>query len=341
MVEQLQSRQDLLQSAWAGRDRTITELRRLLEQLEPGASHHEVTEVIQALDASRSADEIGASPVLLRWLPNLLPGKRNAFDSTSTASQIPLRIQRLAMATQQSRLARRLWLYPLVLLVAMASVFVFFCLAIIPTIRDFFMDFGLQLPASTQLLFDFSLFLQSYPWWMFAAILAMVTVLGMVVIFWPQWLLGYHGPLDRAMESLMGGRTASKIEFWYELADLISAGVQPDFALRYSLQRQSAGPTSLSRELTSVQVQRSLAKLPACFHNVVEVDDESGWKVNRVDVDGLRDWAVIHENRLLRLKSQRWLAVASFLLKVTAGFMVGYLVTAIYGPITQLISGLT
>jgi type II secretory pathway component PulF len=77
--------------------------------------------------------------------------------------------QYVSQARQLVEIRRRVTLamgYPLILLTASAAIFVLFLALIVPTFREIFGDFGVELPAVTGLLLAASRLVTEYSWWL-------------------------------------------------------------------------------------------------------------------------------------------------------------------------------
>jgi type II secretory pathway component PulF len=288
----------------------------------------------------RSAGDIIQSPVLLRWLPSLLPRPEDqAAAGEPGLSRIPIRAGRLALATGQRRQLRQLWVSPLMLLIGLVVVFAFFCVVVVPPLQDFFTECGLEISRSTKVVFLVSQWVNSMPIWLLVAIgVSLLTSLA-ILSCPPTWIAGWLGPVDALIQRGTVTRQVPQASLAHDLADLISAGVESQAAQDFAIERFLYGNTSFATEFSPGDRLRGIGMMPAPLRQLVGMESDHELKLS--DAGLLRAWANIYDNRILHVTTRRLVNVVRGFMHLLFGWVVLVMVVAIYGPIVQLIQGLT
>ncbi len=105
-----------------------------------------IRQLAEALSATpKTSTDLRRSKVAIGWLPLLVTG----FNSESSTRRLSELISYASQESQNRSQRRRLFAYPLAVLILSFVVLTFLSVTIVPIFGDMFEDFGLQLPTPT------------------------------------------------------------------------------------------------------------------------------------------------------------------------------------------------
>ena len=308
-------------------------LRAYSQELPAGKRRNRLQKIADQLEQGHGPSiEPDGGPIDEEWIQLRIMGALS-HDANQISSEIIDEFQR--EDDLRGRFAAAI-AYPLVMLAASAAVLLFITLLIIPVFREMFLDFGLQLPAVTYVIFGISNAVENY-WW---AILIPAVLLAAFSFFNSKFR---NGIIQRIPVVGSTMRLADQARFFRYLANLIEAEIPIAEALRIS--GQNIGQTNLRRDAdrfaaemdsgnTSFHPPSAFRHLPRTVIHALQLQDNS-----RAGAQLLRELSRMYDqktqNRLTWIPS---LIEPVFI--VLLGTIVGFYVVALFLPLIKLIDGL-
>ncbi len=176
----------------------------------------------QIIGGGNLADALSKYPAIF---PPIYTALVRAGESSGTLDQVLNRLAETLESQQEFRgKVKGAMIYPIIILIGMFGVVMVMMTVVVPKLTDLYKDFGVSLPASTQILIFFSSFFVRF-WW-----LMIVGAFGGFVLFkkWRQTAVGQFAVDSLMLRIPLFGDLQKKIilvEFTRTLAMLISSGI--------------------------------------------------------------------------------------------------------------------
>lgn len=329
-------RDQLVSLAWKHREESIAAMERLAKELPVGITQRVIAELLGQWKQCNIESDIQQYPRLLEWITCFVdPGAPQARQRTHRM------LHRHAMNHQRLRQVRQWFGYPIILVFVFSAVLLFFCFFVVPEFDRMFLEFGLNLPPTTEFLVTVSRRLQQLG-------VVAVGVGGLVLLglAWglKRWCSGTHE--DRLRRTNFFSRFASasrSINAFHDLKDFHEIGLKESEAIALTWDRLE-GRFYHATDATHWRIATSYERLgfPTPLRGLLAVeggqDDAARWSMKS---DLAYSWAMIHENRMANRSQRHWMILFDVCLKSAIGIAIGFLVHALFGPLVSLISGLT
>ncbi len=329
--------EDYFDSVIERRDQLIPVLAVLTDAIPRGTARQEIQQLSKLLKNAKSGSDLSSSPRAIRWLPLLLTGL-----TEEAATQRLSELMTIAARDSQNRSDRRRTLvYPTMILLLTSGFISLLCGFIVPSFREIFEDFGIQLPASTRLLIGISRLFTDQ-------LASTMTTLGIVAIIlliarriWIQFALS-----NRVLGRLVAGSVANvttMASLINQLADLLSLGVPLPDALRlagkgceHKFFQEAAEDLARSAQNPSQSLQSSKAahKLPGNLIHALTAGSDG-----TPHLPLLHELGAMYSDHAAHRTNWSTGAVAQLSI-VLAGLTVGFVAIALLAPLLSLIQGL-
>jgi type IV pilus assembly protein PilC len=316
----------------------VPALTALADEMPSGRGRREIRLLADALRNAKTSTDLRRSKVAIAWLPLLVTG----FNSESGTRRLSELISYASQESQNRSQRRRLFAYPMAVLVLAFAVLTFLSVAIVPIFGDMFDDFGLQLPRPTlavifladQIRFDALRFVISL-------LLIVATCYGLARL-WNHFAL-----TTRLLGSITAGNTANlsaMSSLTSQLAELLSIDVSLPDALWIAGQSCQHYHFKKVAEQLARHAHGSLAPLresPVAHNlpaNVIRaLEAGPGGKPN---LALLRELSVIYGDRANERVDWSSGAIAQFAI-IFLGITVGFVVIALFSPLVSLVTSLS
>lgn len=302
----------------SARGRRQAELRQIADRLASG-------------DEAAVLADISKTPVA--W-GTLLAATADADSEQSLFQRFVDRERPVATLRRSRQLAA---LYPLA--IATLCLVILWPLAnfVLPTFRDIFNDFNLELPGLTSLVLGIGQFLQSG-----GVVVLFVTVVAILLIGWAlwRWLPELIGPLLDPLLWISRGGALGMARLTTNTADLLEAGLPLDNAVQLAGEHVYGTPNNpaatFAPRLTSEPLRAAIAKQPTnSFDYALATPIDANSRIHL-----LRELSACHRERTSTATSLAAGGAGPFTILIV-GLLVGAVVLALYLPLIRLIEGLT
>ena len=236
----------------------------------------------------------------------------------------------------------RALVYPLFVLLAALGVVVFLCIAVVPTFKSTFDEFGLDLPALTLGIIRFSEMILHLPIRLGLAVLAGGATLYLLFRLVGAW--GLPGRMWNALATGNSRQVTAAARFSRRLAEALDAGLTLPTALRLAGRAEGRGTTRHSAlKLADDMAQKHFnlrespwaRRLPATVVHALQAGHDG-----RPSIPLLRQLAELYTARVRERCDWSTGFIAQFAI-VVMGLAVGSVVLAILLPLVQMINNLT
>lgn len=267
------------------------------------------------IDALRHDDERRALAAAASEPDAWAPLLASAVPGSEADESVFARFVRRDQRTQQQKQYRSLaFAYPAFVCLLLLLVMWPIATLIVPTFRDIYQDFGLELPASTLLLLAIGSFF-SHGGGVLLSVLALVGVA--VVVTWPRWGPAWLSTLAARLNIELRQGVASAGQLARDSADLLEAQLPIQEAMRY------AGSSMNDRSIRPATAYAVRSDLPA---------------ESRVSL--LRDLSACYTENSVKRAS--WVTgTVGPAATILIGIVIGFTVIALFAPLIQLVQALT
>lgn len=312
-------------------------LRALVSELPAGRAKREIEQLIEEVSRAGSGTELRQSENAIRWLPLLASG----FSADTTTRRLS---DLIAYATRDLQIRserRRLFAYPVFVMLVVMTVFGLLCLLVVPVFDNMFTEFGLRLPAPTRVLIGFARQFREHPIQTLMTICGIAGAIYLAVRLWTHFaittrLFGFASGGNTSNVSTMSSLTG-------QLAELLQVGVStPDaiwiaghgcdhYYFKKASEQLARDAFSQARPLGQSRVARSF---PANLIHALDVNQ------GRPNIPLLRELSELYAQRVNRRVDWSTGAMVQISI-VLLGAAVAFLVIALFAPLLTLISGLS
>ncbi len=206
------------------RDVLVPALSAFAEEMPRGRSRRQLRKLVANLREGASVEELcGSDDPITTWLP-LLSGRgrpqRMLSDLFVEASR-----------ENENRTQRvRVLLYPSFVFLAALIVFIFLCIAVVPTFKNIFRDFGFELPSLTVGVIELSDMIVQHPVELVLGVLAGAVTLYLLFRLFSAW--GLFGRVWNVLATGNSRQVTATAQFTRRLAEALEAGMALPTALR-------------------------------------------------------------------------------------------------------------
>lgn len=322
-VEQMLQQRDVLAPA----------LTAFAEELPPGQTRRELSERVDQLRGGITAEEIcHTDEQAARWLPLL--GFRNSSPQSLTTL-----FEEAAGESESRNQWTHALVYPAIILVASVLIFLFLCVAVVPTFTEMYHDFGLRLPKATQLLVNISETVLHHP----IALLMIGIALCLVgyLLFGLLRLWGLPGRVWSALTSGSSRQVSAMARLTRRLAEALEAGIELPLAFRLAAKHEPHRTTrELAMQLGEAEAssksnqESTLVRLPTTVRYALTANQ------------GMPSTALLKQIsrgyvERVAARSSLVAGFASQLGIVAIGGVVGFVVIALFWPLVSLVDALS
>lgn len=314
-----------------------------LQQCKPSGNRNKLERLSNALKTERNLLTWTTDPFLTSMLPNVI-----RFDRLSQLSSDDINdlTATLNLATKRKPLAWNLLVYPLFLMLVTLVFLILIGIFVIPVFGEMYRDFGLRLPAATEILITFSETLNRQPIMVAFAIVAL-GVFATVMIALAGYLLEHLQILTIVgMWTAGNRRNMESLSRWSSvLAELLNIGFELPQALKIAA-TASESPllSNLSAKLANlVQNTRaplSCAMVQSTITGLPPTVVQALFGSMTPSIPLLRQIAQISRLRV----EARVDRVGGFIGPITIvfiGLIVGFIVMALFMPLVSLVTSLS
>lgn len=319
------------------RETLVPALRALASELPMGRAKSEILQLMAEVTDAQNGAELRTSENAVRWLPLLASG----FATTTTSRRLSDLIAYATRDLQNRSERRRLFAYPIILMLIALIVLGLLCLLVVPVFDNMFTEFGLQLPTPTQWIIDFTRAIQGHPLRMLFYFASAAAAFYFVIRLWTRYSLttrsfGFATAGNSSSVSAMSSLTG-------QLAELLQIGVTLPDALwiagngceNYHFKKASE---QLARDAYAGSQPLSHSRVaPAFPANVIHALEVDGGQPN---TELLRELSTLYGERVQRRVDWSTGAMAQFSI-ILLGIAVGFLVIALFLPLVSLITALS
>ena len=320
----------------ADRERIVPALTALAEELPRGRTRSKLLKLVAKLQAGDSAEQLrGATDLAAYWLPLL---NSNVGGHQQWNSLLEDSYQESENWGQRLRALT----YPMLVVLMALAVFLFLSVVVVPTFRDIFDDFELDLPQLTIWTLNISNMVTSHP---------IIVPLGLVagcVLVWVicRWLLSTR-LLVRVWDGLTAGSSrhvTTMAQFTRRLSSALAVGLSVPAALRLAGQSESNRETrrvalalaeEADRGIGDLTLSRWARRLPATVIHALQAGPEQ-----QPSIPLLQQLSDHYSERV----RSRWDWSTGFIAQFAIlgiGIAVGVVVLSLLMPLVDLINGLT
>ncbi len=344
--EQLMEEQfaeERLQQTLQQKEALVPRLEAFADELPPSRWRQQLVSLTAAIKRGVPSEQLVAR--YPEWAPLLASGVSSA-PGHDAVGDLMIRL------TDHHDSRMRLWkavTYPLALLAMAFAVLVAIGWTVMPMFEEIFSDFGLRLPAPTQLLVWFSQQLNDHALRFWLVIAFCVGVVAFLAWLWIE------GIFTRSARPLAGQRAVELAAFTGRLAAELEAGVSLDRALRilgrgHASYRGRLANTLLHNLLTQTEPEPGLLPPNVAyamgFNGVAAGTQHLEDSAHAVATTRSPNAAMLRQLSQLYChhqwdRDERWYAVLSAFAVILVGMMVGYIVIALFMPLVSLVSGLS
>jgi len=266
----------------AGNEAAIAEHLRNLAAVLPQTIKHRVTRVIRQLDRIHKHGGVSEEKTkqkalvdrdLLAIVSPLLERARDDESVNATAeshllSDLQIGVGRLARCSTERTSITGLFVYPGLLLVGVIGVMLLFSQMVLPNFRAVLIEFGIELPLATKIMFSIGDFLQTA--WPLALFVAFLATLPMIVEFCRT--MGWATSVVQWVEDKLSSKRSAMASWARHTALLLESGVQQDAAITTSMSaakrwvRSGAWPWKFGLVERALQLNDNSAKIALLNH---------------------------------------------------------------------------
>ncbi|TWU32986.1 type II secretion system F family protein [Novipirellula artificiosorum] len=320
------------------RQSLVPALLALADEVPSGSSRRELQALAKRLEGGTTVAELVQDPSTLAWLPHLA----SVASGEKVSATLSDAIRHAAEETQLRTQRQRVWVYPITVIVLAFLVLTAISVMIVPSFRSMFEEFGIRLPASTQLLLWISSQLSDAPLVTLVGMAAASAITYFAVRVWNHYalssgLLGFFFVGNSSSVRAMASMTAM-------LADMFDLGASTDEAFRFAgdqcghryyrtLSYRLANHCQTTHDPIS---DATWAKqLPA---NVIHAINAG--PCGEPSVPLLRELSAMYRERLAYRAA--WTGgFASHLATLVVGLVVFFVIISLFAPLVSLVSGLS
>lgn len=292
----------------------------------------------QIIGGANLADSLGKYPSIF---PPIYIALIRAGESSGTLDQVLTRLaDTLAAQREFASKVKGAMIYPVIIVIGMLGVMMVMMTVVIPKLTDLYKDFGIDLPASTQMLINLSSFFVHY-WWLVAATI----VVGSIAF--SKWSKTPVGELivdtAKLRIPLLGDlqKKVLLVEFTRTLAMLITSGIHILNGL--TILRDSLGNVLYRNAIDEIskKVEKGFplgetfaayAIFPPIVSQMIKVGEETG----KLD-DTLNKLSKYFQTESEHLVAGLTTAIEPIIM-VVLGVGVGFIVISVITPIYNLTS---
>lgn len=318
------------------RDILIPALSAFAEELPRGRSRRVLCNFVSKLSSGTTVEELCKSEgPIATWLPLL------SCQTSSKSLLSDFFIEATHESENRAQWVRAL-IYPLFVLFAALVVFVFLCIAVIPTFRSIFEDFDMNLPDITIGILSLSDLILHHSLKLVAAILVGGLTLYLLFRFLSVW--GLTGRIWGGLTTGNSQQVTATARFTRRLAEALKAGMALPTALRlagraegWSKTKQAALHLANDAEQENFNLKESpwARHLPATVVHAMQAGPD-----RKPNILLLQHLATLYTSRV----RDRCDWSTGFMAQIAIagmGLTVGVVVLALFLPLVQLINGLT
>jgi type II secretory pathway component PulF len=329
--------QSLLDKVMQQRDSLVPALQALASELPFGRTKREAEQLGRALSEARDGADLGRNKLVIRWLPMLVSESDGANGSRRLAEVMSQTTRELQNRNEHWRLMA----YPIVVLITALMVLGLLCLLVVPIFEKMFVEFGIRLPAPTQMVLAFTRLFQHGP---VETLLLIIVAAGTLYGFLRLWT--HYSLTTRLFGPVIAGNSAAvsaMSTLTGQLAELLQVGVPLPDALwiagqgcEHHYYRSAA--EQLAREVQfeslPLQASRAVKRFPANVIHALSIRD------GQPSIPLLRELSEIYSRRA-QGRGDWTTGLFAQIAIVLIGFVVGFVVIALFMPLVTLITGLS
>lgn len=318
------------------REVLVPALLALLEELPAGSKRRRLAEVVTDIESGVGPDQLAAADDAADiWLP--LIGGSSPFESNRFLCDL---FEETARTNAARARAWRVFAYPLVIFLMAIAVVVFLGIVVVPSFQDIYEDFGLALPALTELVLKMSRAIRFHP------ILVCCTLVGLMGLAYGGLLLVRYLQSSSWEFSALSNGNSRQVTTMAEFVRRLVEGLKTNLPLSTSLRMagQSCDTTWLRRETEALALSlEQTGKLAAPRNSGFPPTVVYALSAGHDGGPSIRLLEELVENYTERVDTRfNW---ASGFLPImgilVVGMAVALVVLALYVPLIQLINGLT
>ncbi len=325
-----------IDQALAHRAELIPALKAIAEELsEPNASR-ELHQLVRELESNPTAKAFVARPSTASWLPVIVRGAA----SQSTAVRYSQLLDDAGREYENRKSLRNLLAYPLFLAVFGGIVLLFLLLLVVPIFDKMFSEFGLSLPAPTEFLFWlYRQLTQQLP----RTILALLAALVIISFLIRVWL---HFALSTSLLGMFTAGNSANVtamsRFTGTLAEILSIEAPLPEALRIAGRtckhrhfRIKAEQLADHLQFEGLAIQQSpvVHNFPSLMIHALTFEPQ------KPNVPLLRELARTYSERARTRVSWTTSLIGPISL-IAIGFLVGFVIIALFMPLVSLVTSL-
>ena len=301
------------------------------------SSYRDLKRSIKSLRDVSQAEQLLASPQLIRLLPLLNSSMKRDHDALCKNSQVLIEEETNAVSG-----LGRAFSYPSIMFIAIFSVFLFQAFYLSPTFEKMFAEFELRLPSLTKAVLALNQFTRDFALIIIPGIL-LVHFAGGLIRYWMSSLVAHLQKLY-VFDFLLAGRAPNLVamsRFMRVLADLCEIGSPLPNAVRHAGSASQHALYSLRADQLAASIQSDANNqeqweaFPPQLSFALRRDVKSDHSVRL-----LPEFAVTYGNQA-SLSSIRHSGMTSPWLILLLGAMVFLLVVALFAPLVSLITTLS
>lgn len=320
----------------------LRSLKILENQMKPGVLKNALIDVVEDVESGSTLSEaLGKHPKCFDRL------YVNMVKAGEAGGALEVILQRLADFKEKSQSLKRkvigAMVYPVVVILVAVAILTFIMVSIIPKFKKIFDEFGMKLPAMTQVLIDISMWFAEYWWilplfplgfWLFIKLIRLSRT-GRYAVDWVK----LHIPLlGKILEKTIVARTMRT------LGTLVASGVPILESL--SIVKETADnavfENCYSRVYESIREGETIAEpmresrlVDDMVVNMIEVGEETG------DLDTMLYKIADFYDEEVDTMVKSLISLLEPMMVVFLGVVIGFIVIALFMPLIGLLEGLS
>ncbi len=327
--------QTLRNAAFEHRTETVRQLEFFYRQAPNTQPAETARQIVASITVCNEPNDFANHDCLEHWLPTLACG-----DASKVISSIACRAELQSAADRMKYQFRQAFVAPALLLACTIGVLLFLAIFVIPEFDAMFSEFALDLNASTQLVITFSRLINNHLLGIGFSIVIAISI--MVLAIWLYQSSSHMESLRSSFRKEFSIYDQPVISAYHDMADLCDTGLGHADALQITLYRfHQRSATNLSRPT----ITETLRRLPNSFAQSIGIDGTAmptRPEDRHVIATDLRAWAAIYRDRMVyRVSAGRAIVVIGYATKILIGFIIGFVILALFSPLISLIAGLT
>ncbi len=332
-------RDRLVTDAWRHRSESIEELQRLADELPSRSSQKEVRQLLAAWGRCKSELDVHDEPRILQWICCFV----EPTSPRSRARQYRF-LERRVSGQQSRRDTHTLIAYPIVLLLTSFAVSLLFCFVVVPPFDTIFQDFGMRVPASTELLLSISAKVREIGG-------STIAIVGLTLLGVAWGLARFLSLRDRQLRRTGVFSTfitrRALVEALNDFDSFQEIGLTGSEAIEVTRDRlfgRFYDPAEQQHPVVSFPDSCLPRELQPILHSPDEHDEvvsTSPGTNGTMSRELAVVWARIYEDRIAFQSTRLWFVLLDILLKMGIGLMILFLFVSLFSPLFWLLAAFT